>query len=81
MPYASYAELLAGFNSNNITLSTVAVGEGANKTLLGDLATVGKGRSYYTDMYTDIPRIFAKEVLLSAGTYIINEEFTPKYFK
>ncbi|MBU3106415.1 VWA domain-containing protein [Clostridium gasigenes] len=77
MPYATYAELLAGFNSNNITLSTVAVGEGANQTLLGDLATVGKGRSYYTDMYTDIPRIFAKEVLLSAGTYIINEEFTP----
>ena len=77
MPYAAYAELLAGFNSNNITLSTVAVGEGANQTLLGDLATVGKGRSYYTDMYTDIPRIFAKEVLLSAGTYIINEEFTP----
>lgn len=77
MPYSSYAELLAGFNTNNVTLSTVAVGEDANGTLLSDLATVGGGRSYYTDMYTDIPRIFAQEVLLSAGTYIINEEFTP----
>lgn len=78
LPYSSYVDLLAGFNANNVTLSTVAVGQDANGTLLGDLAAVGGGRSYYTDMYTDIPRIFAQEVLLSAGTYIINEEFTPK---
>ena len=56
----------------------MAVGEGANADLLNQLASIGRGRSYYTDIYTDIPRIFAKEVLLSAGTYIINEEFTPK---
>ena len=74
----NYHDLLNKFNSNNITLSTVAVGEGANAELLNSLSSIGKGRSYYTDIYTDIPRIFAKEVLLSAGTYIINEEFTPK---
>lgn len=76
--FDNYASLLKGFNDNNITLSTVAVGEGANADLLSQLASIGRGRSYYTDIYTDIPRIFAKEVLLSAGTYIINEEFTPK---
>ncbi|WP_195262500.1 VWA domain-containing protein [Clostridium sp. 1001275B_160808_H3] len=76
--FDNYANLLQNFNDNNITLSTVAVGEGANADLLNQLASIGKGRSYYTDIYTDIPRIFAKEVLLSAGTYIINEEFTPK---
>lgn len=76
--YDNYLNLLQGFNDNNITLSTVAVGEGANFDLLSQLASIGRGRSYYTDIYTDIPRIFAKEVLLSAGTYIINEEFTPK---
>ena len=76
--YDNYLNLLQGFNDNNVTLSTVAVGEGANSDLLSQLASIGRGRSYYTDIYTDIPRIFAKEVLLSAGTYIINEEFTPK---
>ena len=76
--FDNYASLLQGFNDNNVTLSTVAVGEGANSDLLAQLASIGRGRSYYTDIYTDIPRIFAKEVLLSAGTYIINEEFTPK---
>lgn len=76
--FDNYSNLLNKFNDNNITLSTVAVGEGANADLLNQLASIGRGRSYYTDIYTDIPRIFAKEVLLSAGTYIINEEFTPK---
>ncbi|MGL5380049.1 VWA domain-containing protein [Clostridium sp.] len=75
--FNTYSGLLNSFNANNVTLSTVAVGQDSNSTLLADLASVGGGRSYYTDIFTDIPRIFAKEVLLSAGTYILNEEFTP----
>ena len=75
--YSTYEELLSKFNNENITLSTVAVGSDSNSNLLSDLATAGNGRSYYTDIYTDIPRIFAQEVLMSVGTYIINEEFTP----
>ena len=77
IPYSTYEELLSKFNNENITLSTVAVGSDSNSGLLSDLATAGNGRSYYTDIYTDIPRIFAQEVLMSVGTYIINEEFTP----
>ena len=77
IPYSTYEELLSKFNKGNITLSTVAVGDGSNSTLLNELAKEGKGRSYYTDMFTDIPRIFAQEVFMSVGTYIINEEFTP----
>lgn len=77
IPYSTYEGLLRQFNNKNITLSTVAVGNDSNSNLLSDLAKAGNGRSYYTDIYTDIPRIFAKEVLMSVGTYIINEEFTP----
>lgn len=74
----NYSDLLNDANKAGITLSTVSVGEDADSQLLEQLAEMGKGRTYHTDKYTDIPRIFAKEVLLSAGTYIINEEFTPK---
>jgi uncharacterized membrane protein len=74
----NYNELIGNINSGGITLSTVSVGEDADTGLLGKLAEIGKGRAYHTDKYTDIPRIFAKEVLLSTGTYIINEEFQPK---
>lgn len=74
----NYKDLIGDINNGGITLSTVSVGEDADTSLLGKLAEMGKGRAYHTDKYTDIPRIFAKEVLLSAGTYIINEEFQPK---
>ncbi|EKQ51406.1 MULTISPECIES: VWA domain-containing protein [unclassified Clostridium] len=75
---SNYQELIGKMNDAGITLSTVSVGEDADGQLLGKLAEMGKGRTYHSDKYTDIPRIFAKEVLLSSGTYIINEEFTPK---
>lgn len=77
IPYSTYEELLDKFKTDNISLSTVAVGNDSNSGLLTQLAESCNGRSYYTDIYTDIPRIFAQEVLMSVGTYIINEEFTP----
>lgn len=75
---SNYEDLLNNINNAGITLSTVSVGEDADSNLLDELAAEGNGRTYHTDRFTDIPRIFAKEVLLSTGTYIINEEFTPK---
>ena len=74
---SNYISLVNDIKNEGITLSTVSVGEDANESLLQALANQGSGRYYHTDKYTDIPRIFAREVLLSAGTYIINEEFTP----
>ena len=74
---SNYTSLVNDIKNEGITLSTVSVGEDANESLLQALANQGSGRYYHTDKYTDIPRIFAREVLLSAGTYIINEEFTP----
>ncbi len=75
---SNYEDLINNINNDGITLSTVSVGEDADSYLLDELAQRGGGRTYHTDRFTDIPRIFAKEVLLSTGTYIINEEFTPK---
>lgn len=74
---SNYEELIKNINDAGITISTVSVGTDADTSLLETISQKGNGRYYHTDQYTDIPRIFAKEVLLSAGTYIINEEFTP----
>lgn len=74
---SEYSDIVDGMKENNITLSTVSVGLDANGSLLEYLAEQGKGRNYSTNIYTDIPRIFAKEVLLSTGVYLINGEFTP----
>lgn len=75
--YGDYEELKKTINDAGITLSTVAIGTGCNEELLKDLAESCNGRYFYTDISTDLPRIFAQEVFLSSNTYLINEEFTP----
>ncbi len=72
-----YEDLIETINAAGITLSTVAVGTGCNSELLEDLAEACGGRYYYTDINSNIPRIFAQEVYLSSNTYLVNEEFTP----
>lgn len=72
-----YDDLLEIINDAGITLSTVAVGDGCNSTLLERLANEGGGRVFYTDLDSDLPRIFAQEVFLASNTYLVNETFTP----
>jgi uncharacterized membrane protein len=72
-----YEALIEKMNKENITASTVAVGEGADVSLLENIAKGAKGRFYYTDAGDNIPRIFAKETFIAARAYLNNREFTP----
>lgn len=74
---SGYEELVEKMKKENITASTVAVGEGADVTLLENIAKGAKGRFYYTDAGDNIPRIFAKETFMAARAYLNNREFTP----
>ena len=62
---SGYDSLLAEMRQRNITLSTVAVGGSADTQLLQRLAENGNGRYYFTDEFTDLPEIFAKETILA----------------
>ena len=73
-----YEALIDKINEEGITLSTVAVGSGADIRLLKALAYGGNGRFYATDEFTDIPKIFAKETFLAGKSYLNNRTFTPK---
>jgi uncharacterized membrane protein len=75
--YHGYDDVLQEMADNGITLSTVAVGTGADSQTLKWLAEEGQGRYYYSDAGTSLPRIFAQEVYLSTKSYLINEEFVP----
>lgn len=75
--FHEYEDVLEDMKENGITLSTVAVGTGADSRTLEWLAKKGEGRYYYSDAGTALPRIFAQEVYLSVKSYLINEEFTP----
>jgi len=71
----NYRDLTASYTDGDVTLSTVAVGEGSDQRLLEQLAEECKGRYYYSDIAADIPKIFAQEVFLSGDTYLQNGEF------
>jgi len=73
-----YNNFLKNINSNDITLSTIAVGEDADKNLMQHLASNGNGRYYFTNQFTDLPKIFAKETNITAKSYINNGQFYPK---
>lgn len=73
-----YEPLIEGLREKGITLSTVAVGRGADILLMKVLAYGGNGRFYLTDEFTDIPKIFAKEVFLAGKKYLTNRTFTPR---
>lgn len=75
--FRNYGDLQEKMEKEEITLSTVAVGTDADKALLASLAKKGGGRAYYADINSDIPKIFAQEIMLSANTYLVNREFTP----
>ena len=75
--YKNYEDLLERINRAGISLSTVSVGQSADRGLLKSLADSGNGRYYHTDVSESLPRIFAKEVFLSAKAYLVNRDFVP----
>jgi hypothetical protein len=74
----NYEELLAKIRTRGITLSTIALGSDADIKLMEYLAVNGGGRFYDVRNVANLPGVFARETLLVAGNYIIEEDFIPK---
>ena len=69
--------LVGRMAEDGITVSTVAVGEDANRDLMRDLAEWGGGRSYFADRIEETPRIFASESLTVSRDLTVEETFLP----
>lgn len=74
---SDYASLIEGGKENNITLSTVSIGQDADKGLLENLADTGSGRFYEVADATTIPAILSRETIMMSRTYIVDEPFYP----
>lgn len=72
-----YETLVETMAQHGITLTAVAVGDGADKQVMLRLAELGGGRAYAAGEFDNVPKIFTKETLLVAGTYVQNRTFTP----
>ncbi len=66
-----YEELLARMAPRRVTLSTVAIGSDADRTLLASLARLGGGRSYFTERSTQIPQIATKETTILTRNAVV----------
>lgn len=64
--------------ASRMTVSTVAVGEGADINLLETIAHVGKGRYYFTDDPAQVPQIFARETVTASKSAIDEQPFLPQ---
>jgi len=60
-----------------ITVSTVAVGNGADRELLANIATGVRGGTYYLEEPTNVPQIFTEETELATGKTLREESFRP----
>ena len=72
-----YLQLCDIMQQNDITLTTVAVGSGADQAPLRTLAQQGGGRAYAANEFDNLPKIFTKETYLVSGSYVQNRTFTP----
>jgi len=59
----------------NVTLSTIAIGQAADVTLMGRLAAVGNGRYQYAPTPQDIPRLTLEEAEQLAGKTFATGDF------
>ena len=60
-----------------ITVSTVAVGNGADREMMASIANWGKGRTYYIEDATKVPQIFTQETQIATGKTLREEVFRP----
>ncbi|NOX53734.1 MAG: VWA domain-containing protein [Planctomycetes bacterium] len=67
--------------AERITVSTVAIGQGADLNLLEEIARIGRGRYYFTDDPMAIPQIFAKETMTASKSAINERPFVPQVIR
>lgn len=72
-----YELIIENGKENNITLSTVAIGQDADRALLEDLAEQGSGRYYDVTDASVIPSILSRETVMATRTYIEDQPFFP----
>ena len=72
-----YSALIENGKDNNITLSTVSIGQDADRNLLEQLADTGSGRFYDVADATTIPAILSRETIMMSRTYIVDKPFYP----
>jgi hypothetical protein len=80
-PEAGVQALVGDLRDADVTVSTVGVGAGAGKDLLNRIARWGRGRYYFSQDGTDVPRIFSRETREVTRNAIVERDLFPRVAK
>jgi Ca-activated chloride channel family protein len=58
-----------------ITISSIAIGSGSDRSLLSSIADVGRGRYYFTESAESIPKLFVDETRQVAKEAVVTDRF------
>jgi len=72
-----YETLVKKMVADKVTVSSVAVGAEADRELLANLASWGRGRSYSVDNPADVPQVFVKETERAIRSTFAEAPFRP----
>ncbi|EDM76653.1 hypothetical protein PPSIR1_18327 [Plesiocystis pacifica SIR-1] len=73
--------LLGDMRQSDITVSSVGVGDGAGKDFLIRVAERGRGRYFYSEDGTDVPRIFSREAREVKRNALVERGLYPRVAK
>lgn len=74
-PWEGIADVTSAMRADGITVSAVAVGGDADRSLLEMIAELGGGRFHATNDPNNIPQIFVQETSTVARTNLVEEPF------
>ncbi len=72
-----FEALIRGGQRRDITLTSIAIGDDADRYSMEQWAKWGKGRYYLVTRPEHIPRIFTREAMLATRSFLIEEPFRP----
>lgn len=76
-PASNLVELSREMAGTGMTVSTVAMGQGAARDLLAAMADAGRGRYYETDSPQNVPQIFTRETMQASRSAIKEDLYDP----
>jgi Ca-activated chloride channel family protein len=78
---AGVSALLGDMRDADITVSSVGVGDGAGKDFLIRVAERGRGRYFFSEDGTDVPRIFSREAREVKRNALVERNLYPRVAK
>lgn len=73
---ADHERARAALRTPGIDVSTVALGDEADRGFLGELARAGNGRAFYPRRLGELPALAAREAVRVSGGHVVDERFT-----